>query len=85
MNLKDAKNILDEILDLCYQAEDPFLNESAEGIYRDVQSTKTPEQVLRCASELMIFVNETQFDDMDLKAEIERLFNQLQDEYEEFE
>lgn len=85
MNTKEAKNILDEILDLCAQAEDSFLNENAEGIYRDAQRAKSPEQVLRCASELMIFVNETPFDDMDLKAEIEKLYDQLQDGYEEFE
>jgi len=85
MNIKDAKNILDEILDLCAQAEDSFLNENAEGIYRDAQAAKTPEHVLRCASELMIFVGETQFDDLDLKSEIEKLYEQLQDGYEEFE
>lgn len=85
MNIKDAKNIIDEILDLCAQVEDSFLNENAEGIYRDVQAAKNIEHVIRCASELMIFVNETSFEDEDLKLEIERLYNQLQDDYEEFE
>ena len=85
MNIKEVKNILDEILDLCYQAENSFLNENAEGIYRDAQAAKSVEHVIRCASELMIFVNETLFEDEDLKMEIERLYNQLQDNYEEFE
>lgn len=85
MNIKDAKNLLDEILDICSQIEDQILNDAAEGIYRDAQAAKSTEQVLRCASELMIFVNETPFDDMELKSEIERIFNELQDGSEEFE
>lgn len=85
MNIKDAKNIVDEMLDLCAQTEDLFLNENTEGIYRDVQASKTIKHVLGCASELMIFVNETVFDDLDLKYEIEKLYEQLQYDSEEFE
>jgi hypothetical protein len=85
MNIKDAKNIVDEMLDLCAQTEDSFLIENSEGIYRDVQASKTFQHVLGYASELMVFVNETIFDDLDLKYEIEKLYEQLQYDSEEFE
>jgi hypothetical protein len=87
MNIKDARNLLDEILELCSQVEDQILNDAAEGIYRDAQSAKTPEHILRCASELMIFVNDTPWDDQDpeLKSEMERIFLDLQEGCEDFE
>ena len=87
MNIKDAKNLLNEILDICTQIEDPILTDAAEGIYRDAQAAKSPEQVLRCASELMIFVNDTPWDDYDpeLKSEIERIYIDLQEGCEDFE
>jgi len=86
MNTKEAKNILDEILELCSQIEDQILNDAADGIYRDAQASKTPEQVLGCASELMIFVNDTPWDDHDpeIKFEMEKLFIDLQEGCEDF-
>jgi hypothetical protein len=87
MNIKEAKNLIDEILDLCSQIEDPILTESAEGIYRDVQAAKTVEHVIQCASELMIFINETPWDDYDasdIRMEIERIYDHLQEDYEDF-
>lgn len=79
MELKTAKKILNEMLDLCSQIEDPTLSDAAQGIYRDVQAAKSIQIVISAGRELLIFVNEVPDDDSisDVKAEIEDLYNGL--------
>jgi len=76
MELKAAKKILNEMLDLCAQIEDQILSEETEGIYHDVQAAKTIEHVITAGRELLIFVNEVPGDD-EIKAEIEELYTSL--------
>jgi hypothetical protein len=85
MDLKSAKKILDEIFELCYQLEDQILSESIEGIYNDISSAKSIELVISSARELMVFVWESPDDDFsaDIKNEIENLYNNLLEEYDE--
>lgn len=82
MDLKSAKKILNEMLDLSAQIEDQILSEEAEGIYRDVQAAKTIEHVIAAGRELIIFINEVPGDD-EIKAEIEELYTSLLESHDE--
>lgn len=75
------------MLDICAELEDELFSETCSGIYNDVQAAKSVETIISSARELMVFVNEQPWEEMDLaefKDEIETIFNQLLEESEEF-
>lgn len=84
MDLKLAKKILEDIFELCSQLENSVLSESIEGIYNDVSAAKSVESVLSSAREIMVFVSESEDDEYssEIKFEIETLFNNLLEEYD---
>lgn len=87
MDIKKAKNIINDIIDICSQLEDPTLTEACSGIYNDVQAARTIEEVISSARELMVFVHEAPWKECDLSElldEIEEGFNELMEEYDEF-
>ena len=86
MELKKAKNILNEMLDICSQLEDETLRDACSGIYNDVKAAKNTETVVSSARELMVFVSEADWYDSDvceLKEELEQMYNDLLEEHEE--
>lgn len=88
MELKKAKNMIFEMIDICSGLEDPTLYEASQGIFGDAQAAKTIECLISSARELMIFVNEAPWEESDLielKDEIETLFNKLMEETEDLE
>lgn len=88
MELKKAKNMISEMIDICLQIDDPTLYEATQGIYGDVQAAKTLGTVLSSARELMVFVNEVDWslqELVELKDDIETIFNKLLEETEDFE
>lgn len=82
MDLKSAKKIINEMFDLCSQIEDPTLTEAAEGIYNDIQTAKSVEQVITSARELMVFVSEVPDDDFvsEIRAELEEMLITLMED-----
>jgi hypothetical protein len=85
MELKKSKSLVNDILDICTQLEEETLTEACSGIYNDVQAAKNIEVVIASARELMVFVNEAPWDEMEyLKDEIEEIFAALMEEYDEF-
>jgi hypothetical protein len=87
MEIKRAKSLVCNMLDICAELQDESFSETCSGIYNDVQAAKTIENVIACARELMVFVNEQPWEDLDLaefKEEIESIFNTLMEESEEF-
>jgi hypothetical protein len=85
MNLKEAKNIFDEISELCIRIDDPILNDALESIYRDIESVESIDEVLQLTSDLMFYVDEVTWDDDEvkqIKSDIQDLYNELQDEAE---
>ncbi len=85
MEIKKAKNILNEMLDICSQLEDETLNEACSGIYNDVSAAKTVNAVISSARELMVFVNDADWFDLEeLKEELEQIYNNLLEEDEDF-
>lgn len=88
MEIKKAKLLVEDILDICTQLGEENLNDSCSGIYNDLQVATSVEQIVLISRELMIFVGDSPWDEMDggedLKNEIEKIFNELIEEFEEF-
>ncbi len=88
MEIKKAKLLVEDILDICAQLGDDNLNDSCSGIYNDLQMAKSTEEVVLISRELMVFVGDSPWDDIDggdeLKNEIEKIFNEIIEEFEEF-
>lgn len=87
MELKKAKSLIGDILDICAQFEDETLTEACSGIYNDIQVAKNIEVVITSARELMVFVNEAPWEEsdlLDLRDEIEVIYTTLLEEYDEF-
>lgn len=87
MEIKKAKSLVNDILDICAQFQDETLTEACSGIYNDVHYAKNIEVVISSARELMVFISEApweEYDFQDLKDEAEDFFNRLMEEYDEF-
>lgn len=85
MNIKKAKIMFDELIDLCYQLDDKILSESIVSFYKEVADAEDECEVLQITSELMFYVDEVFAYDQDAeetKAEIQSLYNKMQDEIE---
>lgn len=83
MDLKSAKKLLNEMIELCAQLEDTTLNEACEGIYSDITTAKSLEYLSTSARELMVFISEVpDYDDqvMDTKQELENMYNDFLEE-----
>ena len=77
--------MVSDIIDICTQLGDESLDETCSGIYNDIQAAKDVEDVISSASELMVFVNETSWDDFEfLRDDVEKLYTELMEEYDEF-
>lgn len=86
MDIKKARLSLNEMLDICARLEDDTLNEACSGIYNDVKAAKSVGQIIDSARELMIFVSEAEWEEdfSELREEIEQMFNELLEDYEDF-
>lgn len=58
MNLEKAKELFNEIVDICYQTENHSLIESIQPIYRDVEKAQDLSQIIGYAEELQVCLNE---------------------------
>ena len=58
MNLEQAKDILEEIIDICYEIDHPVLHEVLEPIYRDIVSADNLTQVIASSEELQVHIQE---------------------------
>ena len=61
MNIEAAKQIFEEIVDICYQTENQQLIETVNQIYQDVQNSSEISHIIASAEELQITLNETDF------------------------
>lgn len=66
MNLDKAKDLFEEIVEICYEMDNPLIIEVLEPIYRDVLSANDIGQVITSAAELQLNIHE-----MDLLPEEE--------------
>ena len=84
MNLKEAKEIFEEIAELCSKIEDHRLNEALESIYRDVENSDSIQDILELITDLMFYVDDVSWEsDIEyIKIDIQNLYNKFQDEAE---
>jgi predicted AlkP superfamily phosphohydrolase/phosphomutase len=85
MNLKEAKDIFEEISELCNRIEDANLIKALESIYQDIEKAETVYSVVELTSDLMFYVDDISWDDEEIeqvKLEIQDLYNTLRDEAE---
>ena len=61
MNLEQSKNIFNEIVDLCYETENPQLIEVVSPIVREVYQADDLADVIRSCEELQVFLGELDF------------------------
>lgn len=86
MELKKAYNLVSEMIDLCGQLGEESLSDACSGIYNDINVAKNTAAIINSARELMVFVGEAPWSDYDLfelKEEIETIFNNLLEEFED--
>jgi len=77
MNLKKAKELFEEIADICYLTENPKLIEAIGPIYRDVETAKDVPQIIGYAEELQVCLNE-----IDIMPEEEEDVQEMQEKIE---
>lgn len=77
MNLKQAKELFEEIVDICYQTDNPKLIEAIAPLYIDVENAKDVSQIINYAEELQVFLNE-----MDILPEEEEDIQDVQEKIE---
>lgn len=85
MNLKEAKDIFEEISELCNRIEDGNLIKALESIYQDIEKAETVYSVVELTSDLMFYVDDISWNDEEIdqvKLEIQDLYNTLRDEAE---
>lgn len=61
MNVNQAKQLFEEIIDLCYQTENQQLIEIAASIYPEVEDATDVAKVKSSAEELQVNLHEMEF------------------------
>ena len=79
MTLEQAKELFEEIADLCYQTGNPQLIETINQIYPEVEDATELSKVISSSEELQVIINDIDFlpeeedDVQEMQEIIERL------------
>jgi predicted RND superfamily exporter protein len=79
MKLEAAKQLFEEIVDLCYQTENQQLIETVNQLYPEVESAQDILKVISSAEELQVNINEIEIlpeeeeDVQEIQEKIEKL------------
>ena len=63
MKLKEALEMFDEIVELCYETEHPRLIELVQELYPEITGSKNVEQIITALEEFNIEINNLDFSD----------------------
>lgn len=79
MKIKQAREIFERIVELCYDSENPRLIEVIESIYPDVENADSYSDIYISCQEIQIAINEEDFSDeeQEMVGEIEELIESL--------
>lgn len=77
MNIKEAKQMFEEIVELCYQSGNPRLIEVLEDIYPEASEAKDISKMIISLEELQVAINE-----QDLLPEEEDAVYEIQEKIE---
>lgn len=59
MNLEDAKQLFEEIVELCYESGNPRIIEVLEDIYSEVENAEDLSKIILTLEELQLAINES--------------------------
>lgn len=79
MELEEAIEMFEQIVELCYQSENPRLIEIVESIYSEVMKSDDVSDVISSCSEIQVVINEEEFTDYEQEAvdEIQEIIERL--------
>jgi hypothetical protein len=79
MDLEEAKEVFEQIVELCYETENPRLIEIIESIYHEVEKADDALDIYTSCQEIQIVINENDFseDEEDTISEIEEMIESL--------
>ena len=79
MELEEAQELFNKIVDLCYDSGNAKLIEIIESIYPDIEAAEDAADIIASCEELQIVMNEIDFhpDEEEFIAEIQELIDQL--------
>lgn len=79
MKLKQALELFERIVELCYESENPRLIEVAESIYNDTRQADDINDVIDACQEFQVAINEEDFLDSeeDYVDEIQEIIESL--------
>jgi hypothetical protein len=79
MTLKEAKQLFEEIVELCYQTGNPHLIETIVQIYPEVEDTTELSRIILSAEELQVVINDMDIldDEEDDVQEIQEIIERL--------
>ena len=59
MNIDAAKQLFEEIVELCYESNNPKLIETVENIYPEVEVAQELSKIISSLEELQVAINES--------------------------
>lgn len=79
MKIKQAREIFEKIVELCYDSENPRLIEVIESIYSDVENADSYSDIYISCQEIQLAIIEEDFSDeeQEMVGEIEELIESL--------
>lgn len=77
MNLEEALELFEEIVELCYETENPRIIEIIEDIYSEVTEARDLTKVILSMEELQVVINGE-----DLTEDEEDITNEIQEKIE---
>jgi len=77
MNIDKAKQLFEEIVELCYESQNPRIIEVLESIYDEVNESEDLASVISSLEELQVAINET-----DILPEEEDTVQEVQEKIE---
>jgi len=77
MELEEALELFEEIVELCYESENPRIIEVIEDIYSEVTKSRSVSQIVISLEELQVAIN-----DEDLTQDEEDILNDVQEKIE---
>ncbi|MEK6829760.1 MAG: hypothetical protein AABY15_06590 [Nanoarchaeota archaeon] len=82
MELKEAQEIFNNIVDLCYDSGNPELIEVVESIYPDTEAAEDAEDIIASCEELTIAINRIDIlpEEEEFVSEIQELIDKLNEE-----
>jgi len=79
MELEEAREIFEKIVELCYEIENPRLIEIIESIYPEIDRAEDASDICTSCQEIQIIINEEDFteDEEEVVGEIQEMIESL--------